>query len=95
MLSSPQPDEPLIFCVSATHTAVSRALVQEREKFKEGRKQSHHVLIYFVSKTLVGSKKYYSEMDKICYHVVMSTWKLRHSLLQSPKSHSPDKPTAE
>jgi hypothetical protein len=27
---------------------------------------------------LIGSKKYYSEMEKICYAVVMSFRKLRH-----------------
>jgi hypothetical protein len=36
------------------------------------------VLLYFVSETLVGSKKYYSEMEKICYAVVMSAKKLCH-----------------
>jgi hypothetical protein len=34
--------------------------------------------IYFVSEALAGSKKYYSEMEKICYVVVMSTRKLRY-----------------
>jgi hypothetical protein len=31
-LASPQPDQPLILYVSATHTVVSGALVQERER---------------------------------------------------------------
>jgi hypothetical protein len=59
-IASPQPDQSLILYVSATHTTVSRALVQEREISKEGRKLSYQVLIYFVSETLTGSKKYYS-----------------------------------
>jgi hypothetical protein len=42
----------------------------------EGRKLSHQVPIYFVSKALTGSKKYYSEMEKICYAIVMSARKL-------------------
>jgi hypothetical protein len=75
-LASPQPDQPLFLYVSATHTAVSRALVQEREISKEGRKLSHQVPIYFVSEALAGSKKYYMEMEKICYAVVMSMRKL-------------------
>jgi hypothetical protein len=37
--------------------------VQERVIFKEGRKLSQQVPIYFVSKALAGSKKYYSEME--------------------------------
>jgi hypothetical protein len=27
---------------------------------------------------LIGSKKFYSEMEKICYAVIMSAWKLHH-----------------
>jgi hypothetical protein len=63
-LASSQPDQLLIQYVSATHTAVSRALVQEREVSKENKKISHQVPIYFVSEALVGSKKYYSNMEK-------------------------------
>jgi hypothetical protein len=77
-LASPQLDQPLIMSVSATHTTVSRALVQEREISKEGRKLYHQVPIHFVSKALAGSKKHYSEIEKIYYAVVMSTRKLRH-----------------
>jgi hypothetical protein len=60
------------------HTTVSRAWVQEREISKEGRELSHQVPIYFVSKALAGYKKYYSEMEKICYAVVMIARKLQH-----------------
>jgi hypothetical protein len=34
--------------------------------------------VYFVSQALTGSKKYYSEMEKICYAFIMSARKLRH-----------------
>jgi hypothetical protein len=51
---------------------VSGALVQEKETMKEDKKISHQVPIYFISEALAGSKKYYSEMEKICYAVVMS-----------------------
>jgi hypothetical protein len=77
-LASPQPDQPLILYVSTTHMTVSRALILERETSKEGKKVLHQVSIYFVSEALAGSKKYYSEMQKICYAVVMSTRKLQH-----------------
>jgi hypothetical protein len=59
----------------ATHTTVIGALVQERETLKEDKKLSQQVLIYFISEALVGSKKYYSKMKKICYTVVMSARK--------------------
>jgi hypothetical protein len=77
-LASPQPDQPLILYVSVTHIVVSGTLVQEREILKEGKKLSHQVAIYFVSEALAGSKKYYSEMVKIGYAVVMSARKLWH-----------------
>jgi hypothetical protein len=57
--------------VSTMHATISGALVQEREISKEGRKLSHQVPIYFVSEALTGSKKYYSEIKKICYGIVM------------------------
>jgi hypothetical protein len=38
----------------------------------------HLKIIYFVSKALAVSKKYYLKMEKICYAVVMSVRKLRH-----------------
>jgi hypothetical protein len=52
--------------------------VQEGEISKEGRKLPHQVPIYFICEALADSKKYYSEMEKICYTVVMSARKLRH-----------------
>jgi hypothetical protein len=78
MLASPQPNQALILYVFATHTVVSGALVQKRETCKEGRKLSQQVPIYFVSEALAGSKKYYLEMEKICYIVVMTARKLHH-----------------
>jgi hypothetical protein len=34
--------------------------------------------VYFVSDVLTRYKKFYSEMEKICYAVIMSVWKLWH-----------------
>jgi hypothetical protein len=75
-LASPQLDQQLIMYISPMHTAVSRALVQERDILKEDKTLSHQVLIYFVFEALSSSKKYYSEMEKICYSVIMSARKL-------------------
>jgi hypothetical protein len=52
--------------------------VQDRVICKQGRKLSQQVLIYFVSAALAGSKKYYSEMEKIYYAIVMSARKLHN-----------------
>jgi hypothetical protein len=77
-LASPQPDQSFILYVSVTQIAVSGALVQEQEALKEGRKLMHQIPIYFISEAHVGSKKYYSKMEKICYAIVMSARKLQH-----------------
>jgi hypothetical protein len=34
--------------------------------------------VYFILEVLTGSKRFYSEMEKICYVVIMSARKLRH-----------------
>jgi hypothetical protein len=60
------------------HTLVNGAFVQERETTKDNKKVLHQVPIYFVSEALASSKKYYSEMEKIRYAMVMSARKLRH-----------------
>jgi hypothetical protein len=60
------------------HTVVSKAIMQEREMCIEGRKLLQQVPIYFFSKALADSKKYYSEMEKIYYAVVMSARKPCH-----------------
>jgi hypothetical protein len=57
---------------------VRGALIQEKETIKVDKKISYQVLIYFVSEAFAGSKKYYSEMEKICYAIAMSARKLRH-----------------
>jgi hypothetical protein len=77
MLASPQLDQPLMLYVSAMDTTVCGALRQEREVSKEGRKLTQQVPTYFVFEALASSKKYYIEMKKIYYAVVMSARKLR------------------
>jgi hypothetical protein len=59
-LVSPQLDQPLILYISATHTAISGALMQEREVLEGDKKALHQVPIYFMSEALAGSKMYYS-----------------------------------
>jgi hypothetical protein len=50
-----------------------------KEKHQKRAENYHTKSQYiFVSEALTGSKKYYSEMKKICYVVVMSTRKLRY-----------------
>jgi hypothetical protein len=77
-LSKPKSGQPLILYVSASHTAVSRALVQEKKTLQNNKKTIRQVPVCFVSKAMVDSKRYYSEMEIICYVVVMSARKLRH-----------------
>jgi hypothetical protein len=64
--------------VSATHSAVSSALVVEKEIKQKEKTMKQQFLVYFVSEVLMGSKKFYSEMKNIWYVVIMSSQKLRH-----------------
>jgi hypothetical protein len=34
--------------------------------------------VYFVPEVLTGSKRFYSEMEKICYAMIVSARKIRH-----------------
>jgi hypothetical protein len=50
----------------------------EKEVTKNGKTVKQRFPIYFVLKVLTGSKRYYSEMEKICYAIIMSFIKLHH-----------------
>jgi hypothetical protein len=78
-LSSLEQGQPLILYVSATHTVVRGALVIEKEAAQgAGAAAKYQHPVYFVSEVLAKSKKYYSEIEKICYAVVMCSRKLWH-----------------
>jgi hypothetical protein len=73
-LCPPEPRSPLLLYVSASNSAVSAVLVQEKEeegKFKQ-------IPVYFASEALSGSKLFCSELEKIAYAVIMAARKLRH-----------------
>jgi hypothetical protein len=65
MLSSIEEGQPIILYISAMHLAVSRALVIEKETIHNNKIAKQQLLMYFVSKVLTGSKKLYSEVEKI------------------------------
>jgi hypothetical protein len=73
-LCPPEPISPLLIYVSASNSAVSAVLVQEKEE--EGKLKQ--VPVYFASEALSGSKLFYSELKKIAYAVIMAARKLRH-----------------
>jgi hypothetical protein len=77
-LSSPEQGQHLILYVSATHTAVSGALVTDKEITQNGKIVKQQFPVYFISEVLMGSKRFYSEMEKFCYAVIMSACKLQH-----------------
>jgi hypothetical protein len=52
-------------------------LIIEKETLKTGKIMKQQFPVYFISEVLTRSK-YYSEMEKIWYAVVMSARKLRH-----------------
>jgi hypothetical protein len=64
----------LLLYVAASHTAVSAALVQEKQD-EQTKKQ---VPVYFVSEILSPSKRNYTELEKVLYAVIMASKKLQH-----------------
>jgi hypothetical protein len=75
-LSSPEQGQPLILYVSATHSAFIGALVIEKKTMHNDRTTKQQSPVYFMSDILTRSKKFYSEMEKICYAMIMSARKL-------------------
>jgi hypothetical protein len=73
-LCLPELRSPLLLYVSASNSAVSVVLVQEKEE--EGKLKQ--IPVYFASEALSGSKIFYSELEKIAYAVIMAARKLRH-----------------
>jgi hypothetical protein len=73
-LTPPSPGAPLLLYVAASHTAVSVALVQEKQD-GQVKKQAP---VYFVSEVLSLSKKNYTELEKVLYAVLMASRKLQH-----------------
>jgi hypothetical protein len=61
-----KPKSPLLLYVSASNSAVSAMLVQEKEE--EGKLKQ--ITVYFASEDLSGSKIFYSKLEKnrICSH---------------------------
>jgi DNA polymerase II small subunit/DNA polymerase delta subunit B len=55
---------------------VSGALDVEKEIKNKDKTSKQQFPVYFMSEVLTGSKKFYSEMKKICYAVIMSSQKL-------------------
>ena len=64
----------LLLYVAASHSAVSAALVQEKQDGQVKRQAP----IYFFSEVLSLSKKNYTELEKVLYAVLMASRKLRH-----------------
>jgi hypothetical protein len=58
--------------VSPMHSVVCGALVIEKEIMHKDKIVKQQFPVHFVSEVLSGSKKFYSEIEKICYAVIMS-----------------------
>jgi hypothetical protein len=54
--------------------AISVVLVREKQEEHWRRK----LPVYYVSETLDGAKKFYTEMEKVAYAVIMASRKLKH-----------------
>jgi hypothetical protein len=53
-------------------------LVVENEVTHKDKTMKQQFPVYFVSEVLTGSTKFYFEMEKICYAIIMSARKFRH-----------------
>jgi hypothetical protein len=73
-LTPPSSGIPLLLYVAASHSAVSAALVQEKQDGQVKRQAP----VYFVSEVLSLSKKNYTELEKVLYAVLMASRKLQH-----------------
>jgi hypothetical protein len=73
-LTPPSSGTLLLLYVAASHSAVSAALVQEKQDGQVKRQ----ALVYFVSEVLSLSKQNYTELKKVLYVMVMASRKLRH-----------------
>jgi hypothetical protein len=73
-LSPPSSGATLLLYISASHSAVSAALVQEKQECQIKKL----VPVYLVSEILSPSKKNYTEIEKVLYAVLMAFKKLRH-----------------
>jgi hypothetical protein len=60
------------------HSTVSGALVVEKETTHNDKTMKQQFPVYFLSAVLIGSKKFYYEMEKFCCAVIMSARKLQH-----------------
>jgi hypothetical protein len=73
-LTPPSSGAPLLLYVAASHSAVSAALVQEKQDGQVKRQAP----VYFVSEVLSLSKQNYTELEKVLYVVLMASRKLWH-----------------
>jgi hypothetical protein len=73
-LTPPSSGTALLLYVSASHSAVSAALVQEKQDGQVKRQAP----VYFISEVLSLSKKNYTELEKVLYAVLMASRKLWH-----------------
>ena len=63
----------LLYVVASDH-AVSGVLVQEKKEKSKVIQQP----VYYISEALLGAKLNYTEIEKIAYIVLISSWKLKH-----------------
>ncbi|XP_020208360.1 uncharacterized protein LOC109793305, partial [Cajanus cajan] len=70
ILSKPQADLPLLMYLSASDSAISAVLVQERG--------SSQMPIYFVSRVLQGAEIRYQKIEKLALAILVTGRKLRH-----------------
>jgi len=68
---APIPRKPLILYIAAQEKYLELLCVQKNEEGKE-------IVLYYLSRTLVGAELRYSPIQKICLSLIFAIQKLRH-----------------
>jgi len=74
LVTVPDLEAPLLLYVASSDYAISGVLVQEKEQKSKVIQQP----IYYILEALSEAKLNYTEIEKIAYIVLISSWKLKH-----------------
>ena len=75
VLAAPVKGRPLILYIAAQPTSIGALFAQNNDEGKE-------VACYYLSRTMVGTERNYSAIEKLCLALIFALKKLRHYTLK-------------